>query len=225
MKSVYFALILGLITTNTKTAVAEATDFFNLKTLAGYTSTLIPDERTALTLYRQMPTSGFKPHSECFQRAHVWTYDFFKDYKIKSLKAFLFFTKRYQREFNYDWFYHVAPALFVQTDQGPSLKVFDPTFISSPDWVNPEQQKLYDNKPLSLQAWAQYFLIPQADCPVIENYTEFEENQETHYCYVMISPMYTYIPANLETEAPARTSWREDDLQQMLKAFKMRGLK
>jgi hypothetical protein len=193
-----------------------------LKTLGTFQPTLLPSESFAQGIYSLMPTSSFKASSGCFQRAHHWAFQLSARNNIKSMKVFLFFTERYKREFDYEWMYHVAPLMPVQKADGSTEElVFDPTFINTPSWATGEEAKNYDNKPISISAWIKYFISPEVECPVIENYQDYFNYQERYYCYIMKTPMFTYIPANIETETEVRNSWRSGDLEQMKKALKL----
>jgi len=221
MKSMYSRILqliaLSALSFGGSLAHAQST----LKTLEGYQPTLLPTEGEALSIYQQLPTTPFKGSSGCFQRAHNWAYQLSSQKNIKSMKVFLFFTERYKREFDYEWMYHVAPLIPVQkTDGSVEEMVFDPTFINTPSWADSSDTTKYDNKPISINEWIKYFIFPNVECPVVENYQDYFDFQERYYCYIMKTPMYTYIPANLEEEKEVRTNWWPGDLQQMKKAYK-----
>jgi hypothetical protein len=194
----------------------------SLKTLGNYRPSVIPSEQEAQRIYQSMPTKTFKGSSGCFQRAHNWSYDLSRNNGIQSMKVFLFFTERYKREFDYEWMYHVAPLMPVRMNDGSiSEMVFDPTFVTAPSWISGEDRKFFDNKPVSIERWIRYFVFPQTECPVVENYQDYFDYQERHYCYIMKTPMYTYIPENIDSESEVRTWWREGDLKQMKRAYKL----
>ncbi len=69
-----------------------------------------------------------KGWSQCYDRAHYWSYQMYKNNNIYSEKIFIFFTKKYTREINGRWWFHVAPALYIQN----KLHVFDPEFLGEP---------------------------------------------------------------------------------------------
>lgn len=193
-----------------------------LKTLGNYQPTVVASESAALSLYNSLPTETFKPSSGCFQRAHNWSFQLSQRNRISSMKVFLFFTERYKREFDYEWMYHVAPLLPVKKADGSVEEmVFDPTFVTAPSWATGAERANFDNKPITIQEWIKYFIHPDVECPVIENYQDYFEYQERYYCYIMKTPMFTYIPVNIEEETEVRTAWRPGDLDQMKKAFKI----
>lgn len=193
-----------------------------LKTLSGYQPTVISSNETAKAIYDSLPTKIFRPSSGCYQRAHHWSFRLNNLQSIKSMKVFLFFTERYKREFDYEWMYHVAPLIPVkQPDGSIEEMVFDPTFVTAPSWTSPEEMKFFDHRPIPIQKWIGYFIFPKVECPVVENYEDYFNYQERYYCYIMKTPMYTYIPENIESENEVRTEWREGDLLQMKKALKL----
>jgi len=194
----------------------------SLKTLGNFQPTILKSPTQAEGIYQNLPTKTFKGGSGCYQRAHNWSYDLYQSSSIKSMKVFLFFTERYKREFDYEWMYHVAPLIPVrQKDGSIEEMVFDPTFVTAPSWITPENSKFFDNKPISIKRWIRYFVFPDVECPVVENYRDYFEYQERFYCYIMKTPMFTYIPENIESEDEVRTNWREGDLKQMKKAYKL----
>lgn len=204
-------------------ATALSAQAQTLKTLGKYQATVIESESKALSLYNSLPTAPFKSSSGCFQRAHNWSFQLSRwPNQINSMKVFLFFTERYKREFDYEWMYHVAPLIPVKMANGSVEEmVFDPTFVNAPSWATGEERNNYDNKPVSIDTWKKYFIFPDVECPVVENFNDYFNYQERYYCYIMKTPMFTYIPANLEEETEVRTGWREGDMDQMKKAFKL----
>lgn len=194
----------------------------DLKTLSGFQPTVIPSNNAAEALYRSLQTKEFKASSGCYQRAHNWAFRMSNRLSIKSMKVFLFFTERYKREFDYEWMYHVAPLVPVKQPDGSIQElVLDPTFVTAPSWITSENLQYFDNKPVSIERWTRYFIYPKVECPVVENYSDYFDYQERYYCYVMKTPMYTYIPENVESETEVRTQWREGDLKQMKNAYKL----
>jgi len=188
-----------------------STNAQELKTLGSYQPTIIDSEGAAQCLFQKLSAISFKNNSGCYQRAHFWSFQLSNQDNINSMKVFLFFTARYQREFDYVWMYHVAPLLPVKKADGSIEEmVFDPTFVS----------KIYDNKPISIRDWTKYFIFPDVECPLVENYQDYLNYQERYYCYIMKTPMFTYLPENLDIEKEVRTSWRSGDLDQMKKALK-----
>lgn len=71
---------------------------------------------------------------ECFQRAHFWSYQLFRERNYKTEKVFIFFSARYKRLIQGQWWFHVAPSIFMQGRP----YVLDNEFL---------------RKPVTLEAW------------------------------------------------------------------------
>ena len=208
--------------------------YSSMPTLNGYQPSLIASEQSAEALYADLPTSVFEGNSGCYQRAHVWANQMNKDYGIKSMKVFMFFSNRYKREFHYKWSYHVAPLIPVmQADGTIEEMVFDPTFTSAPSWA--KDQSVYDNKPVSIQAWSRYFIFPDVECKVVNSYDDYFNNQDQYYCFIMKAPMYEYSPESFiddlsgasgargsgwfNSATGVRTGFRQGDQDNMVKGL------
>lgn len=123
--------------------------------------------------------------TQCYNRAHVWAFEMWKNHQVKSQKIFLFFSRKYIREHNFGWWFHVAPLLLVDGFWGDSEKVADPRYITAPrdiDW------------------WTGKFISTNAKCPVITKYSEYADYPYSEDCYVLKAPMYVYQPLDLEMQ-------------------------
>jgi hypothetical protein len=213
---------------------ALRTPYSPLSTLSGYQPSLVASVQSAQAIYNLLPTSIFKGESGCYQRAHIWANQLNNQYGLKSMKVFLFFSERYRREFDYKWVYHVAPLIPVQAADGSIQEmVFDPTFTSAPSWAR--DRSAYDNKPVSIEQWARYFIFPNVQCKVVNSFKEYFENQDQYYCFVMKAPMYNYSPEDFDGDTEGstgsrgsswfnastgtRTGFREGDINNMAKAL------
>jgi hypothetical protein len=243
MKSILTASMMTLSILNPAQAQVSVSDrelpvpYSNTRSLQGFQPSLLAGEESANLLYKQMPTSIFTRRSGCYQRAHYWSHEMFNSLGLKSMKVFLFFTTRYQREFDYQWSFHVAPLIPVKLADGTiEERVFDPVFVSPPSWVRPEDIKRFDSRPITIAQWTRYFIFPKTECPLIETYEEYLNHQELNYCFVMKTPMYAYSPIDFhrdqtgqsgsmnstwyDPKIQVRTNWRPGDLENMLKGLK-----
>jgi hypothetical protein len=122
--------------------------------------------------------------TQCYNRAHVWAFELWKKYQVKSQKIFLFFTRKFIREHNFGWWFHVAPMVVVKEWLGgTSEKVMDPRYITAPrgiDW------------------WIGKFISGSPECPVITKYSEYADYPYSKDCYILKAPMYIYQPLDLE---------------------------
>ena len=211
-----------------------ANPYSSLKTLAQYQPSLFASEESALAAYKLLPTEIFRDKSQCYQRAHVWAHLLDEQFGIKSMKVYLYFTDRYRREFDYSWYFHTAPIIPTLMKDGTIQDlVFDPTFTSTP---HGEETANYSDKPIPISEWVHYFIYPKAECKTVDNYADFEENQDAYYCYIMKAPMYNFNPNNFKFDSQGkgnlsrdpqydpvhqiRTGWRAEDLANMRDGLK-----
>ena len=133
--------------------------------------------------------------SQCYQRAHTWALQMWNQRSIKSMKVFLFFTRKFIREYRYKWWFHVAPFVYAGNEE----TVLDPEFAETP---------------LEMQAWTNVFVTSEAVCPSVARYSDYENNQEAHDCYTLKLPMYYYQPKDGEAleQGTVITDWRQWDL-------------
>lgn len=124
-----------------------------------------------------------KTGSECYDRAHIWTYEEFQRSKLYSMKAFLFFSDSYIRKYNYKWWFHVAPLVSYKTLGKKIDKVLDPK---------------YANWPLSMKQWTNRFMQNNARCQQVERYSQYSRPVSVQDCYVIVANMYFWQPKDLE---------------------------
>lgn len=65
--------------------------------------------------------------TQCYDRAHFWAYQMYRDDNIFSQKVFIYFTNKYKREIHGAWWFHVAPGVNLNSE----LYVLDPEFLKS----------------------------------------------------------------------------------------------
>lgn len=125
------------------------------------------------------------PDSQCYNRAHIWSHDlstkFLNNRKINLGKAWLFFTKKYIREFNYKWWFHVAPYTYLKGDDREIIL-----------------DRTYYHSPRRIQNWTNYFMKNNSVCKRVQYYSDYNNNQESAYCYLIKSSMYYYQPYQIE---------------------------
>ncbi|MAZ47466.1 MAG: hypothetical protein CME65_02820 [Halobacteriovoraceae bacterium] len=122
--------------------------------------------------------------SQCYNRAHMWTYETLIQSQVSLGKIWLFFTRKYIRDYNYKWWFHVAP--YTEVNDSNNVYVLDKGFTSVP--YNQEN-------------WKDLFMRNKAHCPEITSYSEYENNPEEEYCYLMKSSQYYWQPYQLENLA------------------------
>lgn len=166
---------------------------------SAYTPTVIPNPDLALKIYKDM-NRKYNQESQCYNRAHVWSWEMYQKYRVRSNKTFVFFTPKYIRRYNFEWWFHVAPSVLVQEGASIVQRVMD---------------YRYTKKPLTTKEWTDVFMHNNADCPLIEKYTDYEytrSNSDAPWCMVLQVPMYYYQPLDLEALAKKgkiRQFWEE----------------
>lgn len=119
--------------------------------------------------------------SECYNRAHMWTYESVAKQGITLGKVWIFFTRKYIREFRHKWWFHVAPYTNVNDDNGKYILDRGFTMI-----------------PYNLENWKNMFIKNKASCPVIKDYNQYENDYKNAYCYLIYSSQYYWQPWQIE---------------------------
>jgi hypothetical protein len=159
---------------------------------ASYVPTQFQTEQEVVNIFEDL--EPIRSKSQCYQRAMLWSHAMWRERGVKSLKVFLFFTRRYIREYNYKWWFHVTPYVLMADGTERTL---DYTFT---------------NNPLTMKDWTDEFMHNHATCPVIQNYSQYENNQEAEHCYLRKVPMYYYQPLDIEqadTSGVPVTTWQD----------------
>jgi hypothetical protein len=149
--------------------------------------------------------SRTRNRSQCYNRAHVWTYELSKrlteqsNERFKPGKVWMFFTKKYIREFRYRWWFHVTPTTKVRgAHEDIAL------------------DRTYTKQPTPLTDWKNLFIKNRAFCPTVKYYSSYRKNQWSHYCYLIKSSMYYWQPfniENLEKGKKEKTEWKRYELK------------
>lgn len=168
-----------------------------------YFPTILTDEAQANTLFS---TLQYKHKtSECFNRAHTWSYSLRKDHNVYTSKVWIFFTRKYIRKFDFPWWFHVAPIMHISDNGKVTERIAD---------------KKYATKVLPMKKWTDIFMRNSMECPLIETYSDYADYPETGWCYIMKTNMYYYQPIdleNLERDGTEKTAWNFFELQQAFK--------
>jgi Glutaminase len=121
--------------------------------------------------------------SQCFNRAMVWTYEWWRKNSLKSNKLLIYFTRTYIRRYNFEWWFHIAPYVHVMENGKVVERVMDIK---------------YTKGPRNFQDWANIFLRNDAPCPMITKYSDYADYPYTGECFFQRTSMYTYQPADLQ---------------------------
>jgi hypothetical protein len=121
--------------------------------------------------------------SQCFNRALVWSYEWYKDHSLKSMHMFVFFTRNYIRRYNFEWWWHIAPYVHVMHDGKVVERLMDIK---------------YTKGPVTVQQWTNIFMRNDAQCRVVTKYSDYADHPYTGDCYLMRTSMYFYQPSELQ---------------------------
>lgn len=149
-----------------------------------YRPSILKDLEQARKYFYESRTDHHK-ESQCYNRAHVWTYEWRKKKNLYSSKVWLFFTRKFIRKYKFEWWFHVSPMVNVVVDNEVKERVMD---------------MKYARGPLKLKQWTDIFMRDNADCPVVQKYSDHANYPESGSCFVMKSSMYYYQPVDLEEE-------------------------
>lgn len=177
--------------------------FFNFKTKAQreeYSPSILGNLDAARGMFYEARIDAHID-SQCYNRAHVWAYEWRTKRNLYSSKAWIFFTRRFIRKYKFEWWFHVAPMVHVVIDNKVKERVMDIKYAKGP---------------LKLNQWSDIFMRDNAGCPVVSKYTDHANFPESGSCFLMKSSMYYYQPVDLEkyemTSKP-KSSWVEAEVK------------
>lgn len=147
-----------------------------------YNPSVLPSLDEAKKVFRdhRTPRDG---ETQCYNRAQVWTYDWRTQRNLYSTKTWIFFTAKYIRKYNFEWWFHVAPSVRVNIDGQIKERVMD---------------MKYARGPLDTKAWSDIFMKDDALCPTVTTYQDHADYPESGTCFLQKSSMYYYQPVDLE---------------------------
>lgn len=163
---------------------SEPHDSFSVELSNEFQPTVFSTLNEATEVFKRL-NPYYRNRSQCFNRAHIWSYEMNQKDQVKSMKVFLFFTRKYIREYNWSWWFHVSPFVYVSDAQGnPEERVMDYRFVKEPSLM---------------RDWTDYFMRSKSFCPTVQRYSDYENHEEESYCYLIKAPMYYWQPSDLET--------------------------
>lgn len=173
----------------------------NQEELLSFEPTVLENFDEANRIFKSF-NPDYRWRSQCYNRAHIWSYESFKKFGFNSMKVFLFFTRKYIREYNYKWWFHVSPFTYVMEEGVAVEKVLDYEFI---------------RKPYNMKDWTDIFMKNDANCPVVQKYSDYSQHEQEAYCYLFKTSMYYYQPKDLEqleTLGQIKTDWIDGEIDQ-----------
>jgi hypothetical protein len=148
---------------------------------ATYVPTTIESMEVAKKYFRE---ARYNPKdSQCFNRAMIWTYEWWKNHSVKSNKLLIYFTRNYIRRYNFEWWFHIAPYVHVMENGKVVERVMD---------------RKYSRGPLEFTKWTNTFMKNDAPCPVITKFSDYADYPYSGECFIQRTHMYTYQPADLQ---------------------------
>jgi hypothetical protein len=147
-----------------------------------YIPTVLPDLASVNTIFNRM-NRRWQRDSQCYNRAHVWNYEEFQRTGLLSKKVFIFYTRRYIRDYRFKWWFHAIPTVLAQHEGTIVERYLDPMFARTP---------------LKQKSWTDIFIRSRRSCPVITKYSQYRDNQESEHCYLHFSSMYYWQPRDLD---------------------------
>lgn len=143
----------------------------------------------------------YKSEGQCFNRAHIWTYEEHQRNKTNLNKVFLFFTSLYIRTYRFGWWFHVTPMAYVGGTTSSSWRMLD---------------RRYTSGPLLSKTWTDVFIKSKKTCKIVTKYSSYRENQRSQHCYLIQAPMYYVVPsdlARLEETGEERLTYEEVEVE------------
>ena len=178
-------------------------DFFSPNPDRDSTPTDIGSYREAVNLFNML-NDGDRSSSQCFKRAHMWSWDMWTKKNVISQKIYVFYTRRYIQLEDFDWWFHVAPMVVADGVE----YVLDRTFM---------------NKPVTVKEWKLRFIKGEITCNEITKYGQYENNQWNRLCYLMKTPMWYFRPLDIkrrDEQGIHKNNWVLMELQDARRAFK-----
>lgn len=123
--------------------------------------------------------------SQCFNRAMIWSYEWWRLHSLRSNKLFIFFTRTYIRRYNFEWWFHIAPLVHVMDNGKVVERMMDIK---------------YSRGPLDIRQWTDLFMKNNSPCNIITKFSDYADNPYTGDCYIQRNNMYMYQPADLQME-------------------------
>lgn len=173
--------------------------------MTNYTPTVVNSIEDANRMFRYL-VNGNKWNNECYNKAHIWAKQMDDNDNIKSMKKFIFYTKKFRRSLpKSKWWFHVAPMINVNGENYIMDLAYARQPILAEDWEKMLIDKLERNG------------IKDYRCKVITKISEFhnKQNHETEYCNVLIANMYYWVPGDiedLENEGIEKDQWNNGEL-------------
>lgn len=121
--------------------------------------------------------------AQCYDKAHIWTYEENYYHQSRLMKVFLFFSDSYIERYNNPWWFHVAPMGLVKMGSNINERIMDAGFAQFP---------------LKLKLWTDLFMKNKASCKIMEKYSDYSHHPGEDDCYVYKASMFFWQPKDIE---------------------------
>jgi len=179
----------------------EQQKILNVRTMEDYIPTIIASMDEAEMYFRDHRASR-DGETQCFNRAHIWAYDWRTKQNIYSKKIWIFFTAKYIRKHDFEWWFHVAPMVHVNVEGKIKERVMDMKYARGPN---------------STKQWSDIFMKDDALCPTVASYSDHADFPESGSCFIQKTSMYFYQPIDLELREKygnTKTAWVASEIIQ-----------
>ncbi len=167
---------------------AEATPSYTL-TPEEYSPSILPNYQYATDLLHTFRAPALND-AQCYDKAHIWTYEADYYYRARLQKAWLFFSDNYIGRYRYKWWFHVAPFAKVMMRGAVEERIMDREFYQYP---------------LKLKLWTDLFMENKATCKEVTSYTDYSQHPNEDDCYVIRSTPFYWQPKELKARAERGT--------------------
>lgn len=169
---------------------------------------VVKNTNEALRIFKRM-RRDYTKSGECYNRAHIWSVEEYQRSGLNTMKIFMFFTEKYIRKYNYHWWFHVTPMVYVGSTNSP--RTLD---------------RRYTSGPRQTKTWSDGFIKSKQQCKKVKKFDDFFLNQKTRDCYHIHTSMYYVKPRDIEKRdltGVEKTEFRESEIQKAYKnAFRQR---
>jgi hypothetical protein len=160
----------------------------------------------SLSLFKTMRKDTRK-RSQCYNRAHVWSFEMNKklieNKRINLGKVWIFFSRKYIKEYDYKWWFHVAP--YIENTNSNDIFVMDRKFT---------------RKPLALRGWTDTFMQNNAKCSGVKYYSEYRSRMFSEECFIIKSSMYYWQPNEIKALENGGAEKNEFEMAELKTAYK-----
>lgn len=181
------------------------------KGFLNYSPTVLSSVQKAQNYFNTM-RRDYNRWSQCFNRAHIWSYDLDQKYNVRTGKIFIYFSSEFVRKYDYDWWFHVAPTVYVKGQGGSSVEMV--------------VDRKYSSQPQLVRDWTNYFIFTKTKCLDVHAYSEYKYAKDNPNldCILQRRSMYYWEPRDMEDQEKKgihKTRWVQSEIDEAIRqAFK-----